>query len=206
MASTRPRKGSRVTPTRAERPEELEQLVPTLEVSSRSELEGRRTGIIARAPSGVVYRIRQINFERHALAGGLPGSLLQYVLEGKEGMKQLFEDIAEQQASPEEVSEEHRPLLEYLDRVVLASVIEPELRPEDLGTPGKIDEDAVLPPSDYQWLVSVAMRAEDYDAEGRRLWGVEPLSRFLLFRFFHGCAEDCESCLGVQASVAVDRG
>lgn len=173
-------------------------IVPTLAPSSRADLEQKRKGVVARGPSGAVYRLRQINLQRHALSGGLPAQLIQVAMEGQEAIGAMFE----QMARGADGDADQAPIRDYLDNLVIASVIEPVLGKDDLGDPGKLDDDALVPAVDYEWIVSVAFRESDVDAEGRRLWGVEPFSRFQLFRDFHGCAADCEGCLGFQAAVS----
>lgn len=179
-------------------------IVETLVVSSRDDLERKRKGILATGPSGSVYRLRQINLERHALSGGLPAALIQVALEGQAAITNLFEDMAARQTETGQGGES--PVREYLDNLVLASVMEPELTRMDLGDPTKLDDDALVPPLDYQWIVSVAFRESDTDAEGRKLWGVEPLSRFQIFRDFHGCTESCSSCEAVRLAFTAPPG
>jgi len=181
-----------------------ERVPETLVASSRDDLERKRKGILAKGPSGAVYRLRQINLERHALSGGLPAALIQVALEGQQAIGKLFEDMAAEQAAGE--GGNNAPVREYLDNLVLASVMEPALTRDDLGDPNRLDDDALVPPQDYQWLVSVAFREADTDAEGRRLWGVEPLSTFRVFRDFHGCEEDCSSCEAVRLAFSSDAG
>lgn len=137
----------------------------------------RSRELVAVAPSGLAYKIRPINLERHALAGDLPAQLRQLALGGSDELNKVFD------------SEEDTSLIrDYLDSLVRGMVLEPKIGEKDLD---------ILPPPDYRWLVSVAMGDEDHDGEGRRLWGREPLSSFRLFREFHSCPEDCAGCAGV---------
>ena len=65
------------------------------------------------------------------------------------------------------------------------------------------DPNEYLLPIDYKWLLLVAFGETDFDGEGKRLWGREPVSRFRLFREEHGCAEDCDGCARVADRVSV---
>lgn len=154
---------------------------------------------IVRGPSGATYSIRKVNLERHALGGGLPVNLRRAAMEGVKGLEKLLDA----EDSGDGVNETR----DYLDGLVLATVVEPQLTKEDLGN-GELDDDPLLPAQDYAWLVKVAMGEEEYDADGRRLWGREPLDRFATFRAFHGCDESCEGCEGFRTAVAafVERG
>ena len=178
----------------------------TLKPSSRAELERKRKGVLATAPSGAVYRLRSMDLTRHALAGGLPAHLIQLGLAGKEGLKRVFEEMAEAEGAEDEVLERYAGVREYMDKIVLASVMEPELKEADLGDPAKLDSNSLVPGMDYQWIVAVGLREEDYDAQGRRLWGLEPLSKFQLFRHFHDCTEDCPGCLGLSVGLSAVEG
>jgi len=162
--------------------------------TTRAELEKQRGGVYATGPSGAVYKLRQLNFERHALNGGLPSSMVSIALEGEAGVQKVFEQLAAGPSDDPEEKTSYQELREYIDRLVIASVVEPALTIEDLGDPDKLDDDPLVTPLDQQWIVSVAFRSTDEDAEGRRLWGVEPLNRFQIFSHFHDCPEGCEGC------------
>jgi len=68
--------------------------------------------------------------------------------------------------------------------LVLQTVVEPELTPEQVSA---------LPTEDKEMLVSIAKRERDRDAFGVRL-GVDPLSRWDTFRHEHECPEGCPAC------------
>lgn len=158
---------TRVPATRAPKP------------ATREELEQRRNGKLVRAPSGTHYRIRQLNLERHALSGGLPADLIKVALGGAEEIGRLFAQMASTDGEEEpEVAASRASTREYLDEIVLAQLVEPKLTHADLGDPTDLKADSLLPGIDYQWLVSVAFREVDHDADDVRIWGVEPLSRF----------------------------
>lgn len=161
---------------------------PTLEPTPLTTLKANRE-ILATSPSGNIYRIRPINLERHALAGGLPAKLRAIALKGSDALDEAIGWGAEDDEEGE-ADETKLEILKYLDSIVESIVVEPNLRGEDL--------DEVLPPVDYRWLLHVAMGETDEDGEGRRLWGREPLARWATFREFHGCSEDCDSCRRVR--------
>lgn len=164
---------------------------PTLAPSSRADLEQLKQGVVAAGPGGGVYRLRQLNFERHALAGSLPAVLVRVAMGGKNAIDQVLQEIGRDDAPDEDTVAYRQQIRDYLDELVLASVIEPKLTRDDL--PGnELADDALVPARDYQWLVSVALREEDYDAAGNRLWGVEPLSRFQLLPQLAGLLADRE--------------
>lgn len=149
----------------------------TLAPSSRADLEKLKQGVVAHGPGGGVYRLRQLNFERHALSGSLPAVLVRVAMGGKQAIDAILQEVGETEAADEETVAYRQQIRDYLDEIVIASVIEPKLTRADL--PGAdLADDALVPARDYQWIVSVALREEDYDAQGNRLWGVEPLSRF----------------------------
>lgn len=169
--------------------------------SSRDELQKKRHGTLAKGPSGFVYKVRRPNLERHALSGGLPAKLRAIALGGTDAVNALFAtpetddpDVGTEEApAAAGMTEEGHAVRGYLDEIVLKTVVEPKLTLEDLGT-GQLDDDPLLPTVDYKWLVDLAFGNMDYDGEGRRVFGIEPLTRWATFRDFHECAPDCASC------------
>lgn len=169
-------------------------------VATLADLAAARSGVFP-GPSGLNYHVRPLNLERHALAGGLPANLRAIAIKGAQGVDELFDPQNEQA-----LTEHGADVREYLDRLVADVLVEPEIPRDSDGKPDNETLD-LLPPMDYRWLVSVAMGEEDYDGDGRRMWGREPLSAWATFRSFHGCDADCEGCQGVVAHVsAVDGG
>jgi hypothetical protein len=121
--------------------------------------------LVAVGPSGLVYRLRPLNLERFALAGGLPSRLRRIAMEGADAVNRLFATDDD-----EELSERGEEMRGFLDRLVRMVVLEPDLSSEEAIE--------LVPPPDYRWLVSVAMGEVDVDGEGNRLWGRERLARF----------------------------
>ena len=58
-------------------------------VSSLADIRNSRA-VTAPGPSGNTYRIRPLNMERYALAGGLPASLRELALKGAEGVAEVL--------------------------------------------------------------------------------------------------------------------
>ncbi len=169
---------------------------PTLRPSSREDLERRRQGVLATGPSGTVYRIRKVNLARSAEAGFLPSSLktlaqaaIRAQMTGDaDGMPDVdFDQLEAARAEERTVN----------DRLVLATVIDPPLTVEDLGT-GELADDPVLPAVDYEWLVKVARGEASRDFEGRPLFGPDPVAILETFQHHHGCNDGCPHCAAVD--------
>ena len=168
---------------------------PTLQPSSRADLERKRNGVVAQGPSGAVYRIRKLNLARQAAAGGMTTKLRDAAIEamtktGEKGdvgafVRELGPDVVK------EALDEERA---YQDRLVLATVIEPELTEEDLGG-DDLTDDPVLPAVDYEWLLAVARGRERRDGQGRWLWGPPPLDLWDVWRDAHECDQECKGCI-----------
>jgi len=157
-------------------------LATVAEWRSRREVE-------AVTPTGIRVRLRPPNIQRHALSGGLPSGLKRLAT-ADDKVAVLNQVMASDDGDADAAALETR---DYLDRVVVAMVVEPAISLED------IEE---IPPVDYQWLVEVAFRNNDYDGEGHYLWGTEPLNRWAFFREEHRCDEDCAACGRIRAVVS----
>ncbi len=77
-----------------------------------------------------------------------------------------------------------KQLYELYEFLVCEMVVEPTITKDDL------DE---LPQLDLDMLTQFALRERDMDAAGIRL-GIEPISRWEVFRQAHNCPDDCASC------------
>jgi hypothetical protein len=163
------------------------------------ELRSRRE-ILITVPSGARLLIRPLNLERHALAGGLPGGLRKIAAMARDstGVNRVLEQVTEESPNGEasELAVETRT---YLDGLIRQMVVEPEL-------PAEVDLDEIFQPVDYHFLLQIAMRERDLDAEGRYLWGAEPLSRWETFREEHRCEPSCEACERVRAAFSASLG
>lgn len=162
----------------------------TLKPSSREDLLQASKGVVAVGPSGAVFRIRAINVERHALAGGLPQSLRRLATQGARGVDKLLS------ANEDKVDKAGLKTRDYLDKLVLATIMEPKLQQEDLGT-GELDDSPLLHPADYKWALNIAFGNEDEDGEGKLLWGRMPINRLAIWREEHDCPEECAACVQV---------
>jgi hypothetical protein len=153
------------------------------------ELRARRT-LYATMPSGAVVRIRPPNMELHALSGGLPSRLRH--LTGESGAE--LNRRLSQEAQNEKEDEAALATRDYLVEIVRNTIVEPDL--SSLKTFEELD--AVMLPIDFHWLLQIGQRETDYDGEGKRLWGTEPLDRWKYFRELHRCDEDCEACGAIR--------
>jgi hypothetical protein len=173
-----------------------------VKAATLAEWQARRE-LLVTLPSGVRVKIRPINIERQALAGGLPRGLRRLAAQsrGSAGLnavldRVLLDEDGDGDGQLDELIGEQRI---YLDNLLRQMVVEPEL-------PDGVDLDQIILPVDYHYLLRIAQREIDYDAEGRYLWGAEPLSRWDTFRTEHSCAEDCEGCSRVRATFSAALG
>jgi hypothetical protein len=172
---------------------------PTLQPSTRADLERKRKGVLAVAPSGTTYRIRKVNLQRHVREGGLSTELKRIALKAVSASQNGGDPMSMMDDGDlEKFLEAETETKDYNDRIVLATVIEPPLSEEDLGT-GELDDDPMLPPVDYDWLLGVAQGRIIRDAEDRMLWGPEPKHRMEVFQRHHSC--DPATCKGCAAVV-----
>lgn len=165
----------------------------------------RRSRVIegVESPGGLVYDIRPLNLQRHALTGNLPQTIRRAAMRGVQGINEFFG------ADDAGLSEAGNEVKGYLDELVAQVVENPCLyvggvKPGDDGA-GVVDAELIelIPPVDYKWLLEIAFLEEDRDGQGRLLWGVERLSRWERFRHRHNCPEDCASCEAVRRDFSV---
>lgn len=152
---------------------------PTLD-----ELRKSRT-VWATMPSGHEFLLRPPTMELHLLSSGLPATVQRMVGTDTNKMAEALsgDDPEAKQAASD-----------YFLHIVRLVVVEPDLTSIETVE----DLDALLIPADFSFLNEIAMRERVHDALGRRLWGLEPLTRWESFRKQHGCAEDCEACAALQ--------
>lgn len=125
--------------------------------------------LLAAAPSGAVYRVRPLNLERHALAGGFPTALREVAIKQTLGVA-----VVREQDEGDELVGRAGQLSGYFDELVRTLIVEPNLRD---WAPNDPDPITLLPAVDYDWAVGVSLGTISTDGDGRRLWG-EPLTRF----------------------------
>lgn len=160
--------------------------VPPRKAATLDDFRGTRT-CWCELPSGNIVKLRPVNMELHAMSGGLPDTLRRMTSLSTRQIQRAIADDEETDAMIQAKG--------YMDNLVRACIVEPEI-------PSDIDLDTIFLPADYHFLFQIAQRERDEDATGRRLWGREPISRWVLFREEHGCDEDCEACGRVQSAVS----
>lgn len=138
--------------------------------------------------SGAHVTIRPLTLDELAANGALPDDLLRVaMLEQIPGG--VVSEIAEQlqKGDPDslkaakKLSEDN---LQLRDRVVLAAVVAPKLKPADLQH---------LDPFDKSMIAEFAQRRRTIDAAGRRV-GAHALDTFRVVAEEHGCPPDCPAC------------
>ena len=122
-------------------------------------------------PSGVRVGIRIPDLPALIEAGEIPQHLLDVALGIANG--------AHQEASIDLVKNQR----EFTDRLVQLSVVEPKLTDADL---------AEIPFEDKDFIVAVATRQRDLDAEGEHLAGLTKSEKFRKFRRLGEFSEDVE--------------
>lgn len=122
-------------------------------------------------PSGTRVDIKVIDLPSMVETGTFPQHLLDIAIKEAAGEKQ--------EPSPELIKQQR----EFTDLIVLASVVEPKLEPEDLTE---------IPAEDKALLVDLATRARDYDAEGVQIAGLDSSARWRRFRGFPDLDTDVE--------------
>src|SRR5262245_32086388 len=107
-------------PAAQEAPENGTADVKALKPTSLAELKRSRE-LTVPGPSGHIYRIRPMNLQRHALAGGFPASLREIAIRQALGQSAVStaEDAIELTARAGE-------LADYLDAVVLQVIVQPK--------------------------------------------------------------------------------
>lgn len=120
-------------------------------------------------PSGTRVGIRIPDLAAMIEAGQVPQHLLTAAL----GMAQQ----ATQDKTPtvEDMTKSATEEREFTDLLVLATVVEPELTEADLKPDG-------IPFEDKQFLVAIATRQRDLDAEGEHIAGLTTSEKFRRFR------------------------
>lgn len=115
--------------------------------------------------SGTVVKIKLPDLPRLIESGAIPQSLMDVAVAAATGRQT--------KADPERVKE----IREFTDLVVLKTVVEPVLSPEDL---------IEIPTEDKEMIVEFANRTRVFDAEGHHLAGLEASEDF---RRFHRLGE-----------------
>lgn len=125
------------------------------------------------APSGAVYTLRALTLDDLAAEEGLPDDLLRVVLldAHKPGGVSAEISSAVTKRGDDGLAEARKlssSLLEVRDRIVVAAVAEPKLKPADVKQ---------LDPYDRQMIADFAQRRVNVDASGRQV-GADTLDTF----------------------------
>jgi hypothetical protein len=122
-------------------------------------------------PSGVRVGLRVPDLAGMIETGQVPNHLLSAAV----GLAKAQLDDEKKVPTPEELTENAAQDREFTDLLVLASVVDPVLTDEDVK-PGAI------PIEDKQFIVAIATRQRDLDAEGEHIAGLTKSEKFRRFR------------------------
>lgn len=167
----------------------LEAAIPPLQGPKVASLDDFRRSreVYATLPSGNLVKIRPTDLGMHALAGDLPMSLRE-ITRAQEALEETLQNPGKVETPEEKKAREAGA--DYFLSLIKMTIVEPDF--SRVATLAELME--ILIPADTNWLLRVANGQEDRDAEGKRLWGREPLSRWKTFRELHRCPENCEAC------------
>lgn len=143
-------------------------------------------------PSGQVVRVRIPNLALLIKNDVLPERLRQVAVQEAINPGQPVGQTAEPGQPVTVDAEAVKQLYDLYEFLVLEMVVEPEITADDL---------AELPQLDLDMLTQIAIRERDMDAAGVRL-GVEPISRWEVFRQEHNCSDECPACKGAVAALS----
>jgi hypothetical protein len=122
-------------------------------------------------PSGTRVGIRVPDLANMIETGAVPNHLLSAAL----GLAKAQVDEEKKVPTPEELTENAAQDREFTDLLVLASVVEPKLSEDDVKPGG-------IPVEDKQFIVAIATRQRDLDAEGEHIAGLTSSEKFRRFR------------------------
>jgi hypothetical protein len=114
-------------------------------------------------PSGVRVAIKLPDLPALVQTGEIPNNFLDLITQ----MAKRVEE--KQQPTPEEMTKERE-----LENIIISqTVVEPKLTVDDVGD---------LPVEDREWLIALAFRRRDLDAEGEHIAGLTKSEKFRRFR------------------------
>ena len=144
-------------------------------------LEGWKKAAVHRPllPSGVRVSLRVPDLAAMIESGQVPQHLLSAAL-GMAKAQTLEEDKI---PTVEEMTQTAADEREFTDLMVLKSVIEPKLTEADVADGG-------IPTEDKQFIVALATRQRDLDAEGEHIAGLTKSEKFRRFRGLDNSDED----------------
>ena len=122
-------------------------------------------------PSGERVGIRIPDLSAMIETGAVPNHLISAAL----GVVKAQVEDEKKVPTPEELTENAAQDREFTDLLVLASVVEPKLTEDDVKPGG-------IPQEDKQFIVAIATRQRDLDAEGEHIAGLTKSEKFRRFR------------------------
>lgn len=120
-------------------------------------------------PSGVRVGIKVPDLARMIETGKIPNHLLAAAA----GAVRSQEEADKPDPTPESIIQEAGQEREFQDTLVMLTVVDPVIKPED------IDD---IPTEDKQFIVSLATRSREFDAEGEHIGGLNKSEKFRRFR------------------------
>jgi hypothetical protein len=120
-------------------------------------------------PSGIRVGIRVPDLAKMIETGQVPQHLLSAAL----GLAKAQVEEEKKVPTPEELTENAAQDREFTDLITLASVVEPKVSENDLEA---------IPVEDKQFIVALATRQRDLDAEGEHIAGLTKSEKFRRFR------------------------
>jgi hypothetical protein len=130
--------------------------------------------------TGEVVKVKIPDLPRLIEAGEFPQHLLDAALAAAGEQTEVAESTPK---SIEELVERIKQQREFSDKVVELTVVEPKLTAADV---------ADIPFEDRDFVVAIALRLREYDAEGNHISGLDRSQRFRTFRGLTGVGEDVE--------------
>lgn len=130
--------------------------------------------------SGFVAKLKIPDLPRLIEAGEFPQHLLDAALSAAGEQTEVSESKPKTTA---ELVERIKQQREFTDKVVQLTVVEPKLSDADLPD---------IPFEDKDFVVAVALRVREFDAEGNHIAGLDRSARFRTFRGLDRSSEDVE--------------
>jgi hypothetical protein len=122
-------------------------------------------------PSGTRVGLRIPDLAAMIETGQVPNHLLSAAL----GLAKAQNEEENKIPTPEELTENAAQDREFTDLLVLEAVVEPKLTEDDVKPGG-------IPQEDKQFIVALATRQRDLDAEGEHIAGLTKSEKFRRFR------------------------
>lgn len=130
--------------------------------------------------TGEIIKLKIPDLPRLIEAGEFPQHLLDAALSAAGEQTEVAESTPK---STEELIERIKQQREFSDKLVELTVVEPKLTSADIPD---------IPFEDRDFVVSVALRLREFDAEGNQIAGLDRSQRFRTFRGIDGVGADVE--------------